>query len=235
MTATKCCDKYCTRQLSSKDIKTLRSDILTSTCTETQQSQKVVDYLRLHSDTEGRVLFVVGGKSVCKECWRLSCGIKRTRFRRLVKQFESGVLVYEHGRSGGHYLHDSTEAAISWMRSFFDKVGDRLPMQETVHLPACLTKNEVFQLCQDDLTKVDIECCGQSTFYTVWKSEFANVSIPKVSSTVYTQIDIGVYIYIIYTASGQGMTMQLSDKLTSCLTVPILLRQPQFRYLCLKS
>lgn len=185
MTGIKCCDKYCTRQLLSKDIETLRDDILSSSRTETQQSQKVVDYLRLHSDTEGRVLFVVGGRLVCKECWRLSCGLKRTRFRRLVEQFESGVLVHEHGRSGCQYLRNSTEAAISWMRSFFDKVGDRLPMQETVHLPACLTKNEVFKLYQDDLTKADIECCGQSTFYSVWKSDFTNVVIPKVSGTIH--------------------------------------------------
>ena len=68
------------------------------------------------------------------------------------------------------------------MRTFFQKVGDRMPMSEAVHLPSCLTKVDIYELAKDDLTQGGLHCCSISMMYEIWKSEFDNVKIPKVRS-----------------------------------------------------
>lgn len=91
----------------------------------------------------------------------------------------------EHGRLGRKDTSDGTIRVISWLRIFFDKVGDRMPTSTMIHLPSCLTKADVFTLATDDLTQGGLKCCKISTFYEVWKREFPNVKIPKVQVIVF--------------------------------------------------
>lgn len=95
-------------------------------------------------------------------------------------KFESGVLVVEHGRLGRCEISDTSIRATSWLRTFVDKVGDRMPTSTAVHLPACLTKADVFSLASDNLSQGGLQCCKISTFYEIWKRSFPNVKIPKV-------------------------------------------------------
>lgn len=86
----------------------------------------------------------------------------------------------QHGRLGKTHASDATLRVTSWLRTFVDKVGDRMPMSEQVHLPSCLTKADVYDLARDDLSSGGMECCAISTFYQIWNVEFPNVKIPKV-------------------------------------------------------
>ena len=96
------------------------------------------------------------------------------------------MLLAEHGRSGMQYPSAATSNIISWMISFFEKVGDRMPMWESVHLPSCLCKQDVYVIACDDLSRVNLEVCSRSTFFQVWESRFKNVVIPKVSVLCYS-------------------------------------------------
>ena len=177
-----CCNQNCFHTLSIAEIEEVRSSYYARN--ETQQAQYVVDYLRQHSNMrhgQWQTLFTIAGKTVCKTCWRLAMGIKRSRFVTLLKKFEDGVVQVEHGRSGMQYQQQQTITVVSWMRAFFNKLGDRLPMQDSIHLPSCLTKREVYLLAKEDLTQAGLACCGHATFFALWKDHFPTVTIPQVS------------------------------------------------------
>lgn len=175
----KCCEKQCFRQLSFLDIQTIREQI--QGLSETIQNKFIVKYLFEHSGA-GFVspVYNVSGKIVCEKCWRLSCGVRRKRFSRLKSEVSQGAVTIEHGRQGLLSPIESTMRVVSWMRSFFDKIGDKLPTKNSVHLPSCMTKADVYGLAYDDLTDGGLSCPSPSTFYRVWNKEFANVVIPKV-------------------------------------------------------
>ena len=118
---------------------------------------------------------------MCEVAFRMVYGLRYNRFSSIKLKYSTGAIFAQHGRIGKGRHSDSSIRAISWLRMFFDKVGDRLPMKEDVHLPSCLTKADVYTLAADDLSQGDLQCCGVSTFYKIWKTEFPHVKIPKVS------------------------------------------------------
>ena len=178
----KCCDSKnitCFKRISQADIEKCRHD-LTSRPTETQQNQFVIDYMRYHARNDNRILYSVSGQVVCETCWRLTYGIRLKKFKALKEKFKSGVVIIEHGLTGKSRRSEATLRLISWMRSFFEKIGDRMPMSNDVHLPSCLTKSDVYDLAKDDLTQGDLACCSPSQMYELWKTDFSHVKIPKV-------------------------------------------------------
>lgn len=146
---------------------------------ETEQIQQILTYMLDHSQGS-HILYTVGGQHVCEKCFRLVYGLRYNRFAAIKEKFESGVLVAEHGRLGKCQISDASIRITSWLRTFINKVGDRMPTSAAVHLPACLTKADVFSLARDDLSQGGLECCKISTFYQIWENSFPTVKIPKV-------------------------------------------------------
>ena len=178
----RCCSRSvvtCFRKLSQVDIDKAREHLY-SLETETAQNQVVLDYFAQHSSDGNAVMYTVAGKTVCETCWRLVYGLRYNKFSCLKQKFAAGVIHVEHGRQGLSQPRDSTLRATCWLRSFVDKVGDRMPMNSSLHLPSCLTKADVYSLACDDLTQGNMQCCSISTFYDVWSKEFPHVQIPKV-------------------------------------------------------
>ena len=116
----------------------------------------------------------------------MAYGLLYNRFTAIKLKHSGGTILVEHGRVGRGRHGDSSIRAISWLRMFFDKVGDRMPMKNDLHLPSCLTKADVYALAFDDLSQGGLECCALATFYKIWTEEFPHVKIPKVSSVVYS-------------------------------------------------
>lgn len=147
---------------------------------ETKQNQFVIDYMKEHAKGDKSVLYTVSGEVVCETFWRYTYGIRYGKFKVLKNKFISGVLTVEHGLTGKLNTSESTLRLLGWMRSFFGKIGDKMPMSDTINLPSCLTKLDVYELARDDLTQGGLSCCSPSHLYEVWKKEFPNVKIPKV-------------------------------------------------------
>ena len=97
------------------------------------------------------MLYSVGGQEVCETCFKKVYGLRYNRSASIKKKFMDGVVVAEHGRLGRREISDGSIRVISWLRTFFDKVGDRMPMSTAIHLPSCLTKLDVYSLAYDDL------------------------------------------------------------------------------------
>lgn len=177
-----CCNRgnvTCFKLLSQNTIEHIRSNIYS--VSETKQTQIILDYMLQHSQGDGHVLYTVGGQSVCEACFRMVYGFRFNRFSSIKAKFQSGVVVAEHGRLGRGKTSNENIRILSWLRTFIDKVGDKMPSSSVIHLPSCLTKADVFSLALEDLSQGGLECCKQSTFYEIWQQNFPNVKIPKVS------------------------------------------------------
>lgn len=178
----RCCDKKkmtCFRKISQIVIESCR-DHINSYSSETQKNQFVLDYMKDHARRDGSVLYTISGEEVCEMCWRLTYGIRYNKLRSLKEKFNNGVIVLEHGLTGRLNTSDSTLRLLGWMRSFFSKIGDCMPMSDAIHLPSCLTKVDVYDLAKYDLTQGSLPCCSSSYMYDLWKREFPQVKIPKV-------------------------------------------------------
>ena len=144
------------------------------------QTQKIIDYMRAHCRDDKSVLYTIAGHEVCETCFRMVFGIRYNRFTAMKAKFVSGVVLTEHGRLGKGSYSSTIIRVISWLRMFFNKVGDHMPAKVEIHLPSCLTKGDVYALAIDDLSQGGLECCKKSTFYELWQVEFPHVKIPKV-------------------------------------------------------
>lgn len=176
-----CCNRKvvtCFKLLTQATIERARMSICS--LSEIEQTQLMLNYMLQHSQGNQGVLYSVGGQIVCETCFRKVYGFRYNRFTAIKAKFDSGVVVAEHGRLGRCDISDASIRVTSWLRAFVDKVGDRMPTSAAVHLPACLTKSDVFFLACDDLSQGGLQCCKISTFYNIWKRNFPNVKIPKV-------------------------------------------------------
>ena len=177
-----CCNRKmttCFKLLSQADIEKARERFYCNK-TEVQQTQHILDYMKQHSRGNKSILYSISGHEVCEVCFRLVHGVRHNRFAAIKCRFLNGVVMAEHGRYGKSCLTDSTIRVISWLRTFIQKIGDRMPTKDEIHLPSCLTRADVYALAVDDLSQGGLHCCKLSTFYDVWKSHFPNVKIPKV-------------------------------------------------------
>jgi len=175
-----CCQRKqvtCFKLLTQATIESIRSTVYS--LSETEQTQHILNYMREHSQGDEDVLYTVGGQQVCETCFRMVHGFRYNRFAAMKAKYQSGVLVAEHGRLGRCEISDSSIRVTSWLRMFSDKVGDRMPTSSVIHLPACLTKSDVYSLANDDLSQGGLQCCSISTFYEIWNRNFSHVKIPR--------------------------------------------------------
>lgn len=177
----RCCHRKkvtCFKLLTQATIERIRSSVYSQS--ETEQLQHILNYMWEHSQGGQGVLYTVGGQKVCETCFRMVYGFRYNRFATMKSKFQDGVVLAEHGRLGRCDITNSSIRVVSWLRTFSDKVGDRMPTSTAIHLPACLTKADVYSLASDDLSQGGLRCCSISTFYDIWKKSFPHVKIPKV-------------------------------------------------------
>ena len=82
-------------------------------------------------------------------------------------------------RRGTHL--PSSQVAMAWLDNFAHKYADKMPDREKLHLPSCLSRRDVYTMCQVELEQVGVAPCSKSHFYYLWRKKFPNIAIPKVS------------------------------------------------------
>jgi len=88
-----------------------------------------------------------------------------------------GETIPEKGNHLG-YIGEKTKSALSWLDIFAGHFGDKMPAEERIHLPMCLTREEVYAQMLEETSKKNV--LSQSHFYKVWSTERPNITIPKV-------------------------------------------------------
>ena len=111
--------------------------------------------------------------------WQAIYGISSKRIGKAVQQMKAGIHILE--RKGTSFnTTRRTEIAMAWMKSFFSRVGDRMPDGVELHLPSYLNFKMLHAFMIEDLTKVNDDVISYTQFVNLMKTKFPDVRIPKV-------------------------------------------------------
>lgn len=176
-----CCSMNCFQMTGPYELQSIRKSFKCRS--QLQQQQFLLDATCNGGGIENDKLCLFG-KSMCKQAFAEALGISMKRLRRVNHLYLDGVRVippqideYRKMKS------DKYEAAKAWMHHYFNKIGDRMPHIEQLHLPSFLSKKAVYDMMVDDFSQEGIklsDIISQSHFYKIWKNDFTNVIIPKV-------------------------------------------------------
>ena len=121
--------------------------------------------------------YILCGRVVCQSLWLGALAISTSCFYNICKEFSTvGSGCQEKKRS----LPPKLLKCIEWMRSYFDRVGDKRPDKDGIYLPTCLTEKAINNLMSSDLP--DDRVVSFSQFKKLYRSHFHNVTIPKGSN-----------------------------------------------------
>ena len=148
------------------------------------QRMWVLDYLHTNTcrDTK-ETTFYLCGKMVCFRVWLSVLGLSKSRFYEIKKAYSDGSLSIVKV-SNPMLRRSKTYEAISWMRQYFEHIGDHMPDRMAIHLPSFLTSSVVYDRMKEEFEAGGHPVISQSHFYNLWKTEFPHVTIPKVFLSV---------------------------------------------------
>jgi hypothetical protein len=165
--------------------------------THTDQQRFVLDAIAVTVSKESikennisQHYLTLGGKQVCIAVFTRILGISRKRFNKVKELYSQGVMsattrCYDRRKSTKY------STAVAWMNRYFDRIGDKMPHVEQIHLPHFLSKKTVYELMVQQLQDEDIcqeDIVSSSHFYNIWKAKFHNCVIPKVSLIAYSHV-----------------------------------------------
>ena len=147
-----------------------------------QQRQWTLNYLHSNSSLEEKeTIFKVAGKGVCLPVWLATLGLSRTRYYEVRKAFASGVMSFEKILSPTTGRRPKSCRAVAWMQHYFEQVGDQMPNRMAIHLPSFLNTTIIYSRMKEELEERGEEVVCDTQFSRLWKEEFPQVSIPKVT------------------------------------------------------
>ena len=167
--------------------------------TRTDQQQFILDAIavtvskdRIKASSIFQHYLTLGGKRVCIAAFNRILGISRKRFNKVKELYSQGVTCatvrcYHRRKS----IKFST--AVAWMDHYFNRIGDKMPHVEQIHLPHFLSKKTVYELMVQQLQDEGIsqeDIVSKPHFYSIWKENFHNCIIPKVSLIAYSHVMI---------------------------------------------
>ncbi|XP_033108986.1 uncharacterized protein LOC117110398 [Anneissia japonica] len=147
----------------------------------------MLNYFHGHLTKSGgalKICLLVGANEVCAKAWMLVYGIGRTTFYKIRKHAIEGYLHYLPPNFTRKLVYsNATQQCRAWFCKFCNEYGDKMPMNDQIHLPSTLTKHDVYEHMKDDFELGNEDVCALVTFYKMWTSEFRHVVIPEVSQT----------------------------------------------------
>ena len=175
-----CCPMQCMKEFAFNDVVSSETSFKEKSMGE--QRNWILHFLHEHSQgSQGRgTLFVVKGRTICKEAWLKIYDVKKDRMRRIENDFKAGTKQYIHGNTGGRHVSLKTANCIAWLQFFIKAVGDYQPDQKGIHLPSCYNLGGIYKEMEKEFNTRGEKPVSLSQFYELWNSHFAEVKIPKV-------------------------------------------------------
>ena len=104
--------------------------------------------------------FVLCGKEVCHNLWKATLSVSTSRFYDVRKDFLDNIPTRKERQAKS--LSPKSMKTIEWMRSYFDRVGDKRPDKNGIYLSSCLTERIIYDLMVKDVPQSSVVC-----FFTV--------------------------------------------------------------------
>ncbi|XP_066302145.1 uncharacterized protein [Branchiostoma lanceolatum] len=125
--------------------------------------------------------FSIKGFAVCWKAWCLAYGVSKSRYYRELEAHRNSWVFTPDQRVGMTYPSRRYLTAKVWLETMAAKIGDKMPDSTTVHLPHCLTMEDVFNLYKEDHEARVPAPLGRSQFFKMWRKELPDIKIPKPS------------------------------------------------------
>lgn len=122
--------------------------------------------------------YLLCGKVVCQNLWLAALSVSTSRFYDVRRNFLNGVPGRKEKQT--KQLAPKSMKTIEWMRSYFDRVGDKRPDKDGIYLPTCLTERLIYSLMIKEVPESAVVCFSQ--FNKLYRKHFPHVSIPKVNT-----------------------------------------------------
>ena len=181
---TVCCKSRCLASFSLIDIEQCRGSFMNRNRQE--QQQFLLDTLSITAAKhKEKVNFILSGKQLCRSAFLLVLGISEKRLRKVTRLYAVGTVVAP-SKCQPQFKSPKRDDAYAWMDRYFSRIGDKMPHIQQTHLPYFLSKKAVYEFLVQDFVLLGFqsdEILSQSHFYALWKKEFPNCIIPKVSSS----------------------------------------------------
>ncbi len=177
-----CCRKKCLCYLPQERVSFVRHAFQLRT--QSEQRQFLLDSFQLTGQSTA-MTHHVAGQQVCTNAFIEILGISRRRYRRVHNQFSVGCS-RSLRKPPLRTVTEKTSTATAWMGSYFERIADRMPHINQLHLPQFLTKKDVYLRMTHNLQEQGIsheEIISLPHFYAIWEKNFRNVTIPAVSSS----------------------------------------------------
>ena len=116
-------------------------------------------------------LFTFNSQSLCLKCCARESGISLYTVRSVIRDFESGLVRYDHGNTGVTRHSAASSIFINWMTSFISLYGQQAP-DEPVHvLPSFLTIKDMYEIYKSEADEPHIHL---SNFYKLFHESFGH-------------------------------------------------------------
>lgn len=166
------CPDNCTWRLSRQEFQEISKNRPKS---QMDHAQWLLDYFFEHA-TEENVCHLICGKEVCEKCWREVHKVSPYKYNKYLGESRQGVRGKIHGNTGSIKPSIEHTESIGWFQNFVSDIGEHMPHQEKVTLPAGMKKTDVWKLMTSDL---DSQSLAKSSFMKIWKNSFSNITIVK--------------------------------------------------------
>ena len=150
-----------------------------------QQQYNILTVSNAQQDGNNRFL-QLSGRIVCKRSFRDILGMSEKRLRKVIRLHRSGTVTAMKVQR----VYNKSEKCViarSWMKRYFERIGDKMPHIQQIHLPHFLSKKVVYdfmcaELIQQGLFRDDT--ISLSRFYSLWATDFSSCVIPKVYACI---------------------------------------------------
>ncbi len=183
-----CCGRVCIAAFTQQEVEKVRDVFNKKKRADQKQFLFDTSLLFLPSSSKqvsssSKLAMMLEGKRVCKNAFLNILGISKKRFKTVTELFSDGI---HKATRKPHVRAEAakTSEAKTWMRQYFDLIGDKMPHIDRIHLPHFLTKYDVYLRMKRELMAGGIPesaVVKVSTFYRFWKEDFSKVLIPSVS------------------------------------------------------
>ena len=129
------------------------------------QREWLLEYFSTHcpiqngeKDLKG-MKYLVSGRSVCQQLWQATMCVSTSRFYEVRKDFISGV--GSKPKKKAKQIASKSMRTIEWMRSYFERIGDKRPDKDGIYLLSCLTESAIYSIMIKDVPESSVVCFSQ--------------------------------------------------------------------------
>ena len=134
------CNKLCLHHLTATDIITAKADYVSLT---SSAARRLYLYNKLkegssESDPKSSHIstkYFIAGKEICDNSWAQIYGVSLRTLTRMLKQLSE--------RKDGTHGNLGKRKVRTWMESYFDLIGDKMPDKNQIHLPSWESEKDI--------------------------------------------------------------------------------------------